>query len=261
MAGYLEKREIGPATLYLGDAREIVPALPKAHLFVSDAPYRLTSGGAAKTSSRHKPMTVGWMADYSNNGAIVHCDIDWDEVAALAFEALVDDADCYLMANDKNVFPAHAAGVRAGFRLHNLLVWGKGTATANRWFMKDCEFTLYLFKGRAKTILTPGAKQLSQIPQRDETGHPTEKPVLEMERYIRASAKPGETVLDPFMGSGSTGVAAVRAGRRFVGVEIERRWFDAACRRIEAAAATPRPRGMFDAFEGEQVEMATGGVA
>lgn len=246
MGAILDQVQLGAATLYLGDARRVVPELPKAALVVSDPPYRLTSGGAVRPSAGSKAMTGGWMAGYDNRGAVVACDIGWQEIAAVCRDGLAATGDCYLMANDKNLFEAHRAALASGFRFHNLLVWHKVCATANRWFMKDCEFTLYLYRGPARTILTPGAKQMSRVPQHDETSHPTEKPVLEMERYIRASAKPGELVLDPFMGSGTTGVAAVRAGRRFIGVEIDRRWFDIACARLERALTTPRTRKLFD---------------
>lgn len=246
MSAALDVARIGDATLYLGDARQIVHELPKAALVVSDAPYRLTSGGRGQPSAEHKPMMGGWMAGYDNRGAVTVCDIDWDDIAGVCRDGLLPTGDCYLMANDKNLFEAHRAALAAGFRFHNLLVWHKVCATANRWFMKDCEFTLYLYRGPARTILTPGEKQLSRVPQRDETSHPTEKPVLEMERYIRASARPGELVLDPFMGSGTTGVAAIRAGRRFVGIEIDRRWFDVACERIGRETATPRTKALFD---------------
>lgn len=261
MTAWQDMRRIGNATLYLGDARMIVPALKKkARMLFADAPYALTSGGAARKSDKHKVMCGGWMAGYSNSGKLFDFDITWPEIMSLSFEAMGPNADAYFMSNDKNQFEAQKAAYEAGFRFHNMLVWGKGSATANRWFMKDCEFTLYFYKGRARTIQTPGAKQLSQIAQHDESDHPTEKPVLLMERYVRASTKEGELVLDPFMGSGSTGVAALRCGRKFIGIEIDRKWFDVACDRMERANATPRPRAMFEAYQGEQGELIAGGA-
>ena len=69
----------------------------------------------------------------------------------------------------------------------------------------------------------------------EKNGHPCPKPLGFMERLIERATLDGETVLDPFMGSGTTGVACARLGRRFIGVEIEPRYFDIACRRIEDA--------------------------
>ena len=72
----------------------------------------------------------------------------------------------------------------------------------------------------------------------EKTGHPTTKPVALMERLVDRMA--GHTVLDPFMGSGTTGVACVKLGRQFIGIEIEPKYFDIACRRIEEAWKQPR---------------------
>jgi site-specific DNA-methyltransferase (adenine-specific) len=71
--------------------------------------------------------------------------------------------------------------------------------------------------------------------------HPTEKPVPLMIDIIRDFTNPGETICDPFMGSGTTGIACVRLGRRFIGIERDPKWFDLACRRISGELAQPRP--------------------
>lgn len=70
--------------------------------------------------------------------------------------------------------------------------------------------------------------------------HPTEKPVPLMRELVADFTRPGELVCDPFMGSGTTGVACAQMGRRFLGVERDPKWFDLACRRIEAAYKQPR---------------------
>ena len=71
--------------------------------------------------------------------------------------------------------------------------------------------------------------------QRDESIHPTEKPVELMRYWIGNSTHQGQIVLDPFMGSGTTGVAAIQMGRKFIGIEREPKYFDIACKRIEDA--------------------------
>lgn len=227
MIPYRKKREIGNATLYLADCRAIAADLEKARLVVTDPPYRLTSGG-----KNGGGMNGGWMSDYNNNGAVVACDIDWPEIMGLCFSLCADDADAYVMANDKNLVPAgYSAGV-AGFCIHNILVWDKVNATANRWYMKNCEYVLFLWKGRASKINNASSKQLIRLPQIDESNHPTEKPVELMAHYIENSSRPGDLVTDPFMGSGTTGVAATKLGRRFIGVEIDVGHFETACERI-----------------------------
>jgi site-specific DNA-methyltransferase (adenine-specific) len=84
-----------------------------------------------------------------------------------------------------------------------------------------------------------------QAPPQNIREHTTQKPIEIIEPLIK-TACPGETVLDPFMGSGTTGVACVNLGRKFIGIEIEEKYFDVACNRIEIAVA----QGQFDFEEG-----------
>lgn len=226
----------GQIQLYLGDARDVVPKLERRFpVACFDAPYKLTSGGAARSSARHKVMSGGWMADYDNSGKLMICDITWEEVMRLVAGCLAEDADVYAFANDKNQFEAQRAAFAAGLKFHNLLAWDKKTATANRFYMKNLEFILYLYRGRARRIAHCGDKQLVPFAHRDVTDHPTEKPVALVEAYIRNSARPGEAVIDPFMGSGTAAVACARTGNPFVGVEIDPHHFETACRRVERA--------------------------
>jgi site-specific DNA-methyltransferase (adenine-specific) len=226
----------GQIQLFLGDAREVVPSLDRRFSVACfDAPYKLTSGGKTRSSNSHMVMCGGWMADYDNSGELMVCDISWNEVMNLVAGCLANDADVYAFANDKNQFEAQRAAYEAGLKFHNLLAWDKRTATANRWYMKNLEFVLYLYTGRARAIANCGDKQLVPFPHRDVTDHPTEKPVPLVEAYIRNSARPGEAVIDPFMGSGTAAVACVRTGNPFVGVEIDPKHFETACRRVERA--------------------------
>jgi DNA modification methylase len=86
------------------------------------------------------------------------------------------------------------------------------------------------WSGEVKAI--PNVLRVSK--PRDDA-HPNVKPVELVETFIRAHAAPNQIVLDPFMGSGTTGVACTNLGRKFIGIEIERKYFDIACRRIEDA--------------------------
>lgn len=223
---------IGSATLYLGDMREVVPTIAPADLLLTDPPYKVTSGGFGNLEGGFS----GWIKDsYDNKGAIVRCDLNWCDWLPLAFNALGDAAHAYIFSNDRNLPVAWKAAEDAGFDFHRLLVWDKKTALPNRWYIQNCEFVLMMKKGKAFQINECGTLALQSLFQRDESDHPTEKPVGICELYLRNSTKLGGLVLDPFMGSGTTGVAAIRLGRRFVGIEIEERYFDIACERITKA--------------------------
>lgn len=225
---------IGRAVLHLGDAREVLPALAPVDLVCTDPPYLVSKGGFAANLQLEGGFG-GWMKDYGNQGDIVQCDLEFSEWMPLVFGALADNAQAYFMTNGRNVKTMQAAAEEAGFRFHTLLVWDKRAALPNKYYQNVTEFGLFMFKGKARTINDPASKNLVSIFQRDESPHPTEKPLELMRFWVGNSSKANDVVLDPFMGSGTTGVAALQLGRQFIGIEQEERWFDIACKRIEDA--------------------------
>jgi len=221
---------IGDCRLILGNAIEILPELGEcADIVLTDPPYLLTSGGNGEYAD--------WQLarDYDNSGKIVDCEIDWPDFMPLLFKAMRGDSHCYTMCNNRHVQAMLNSAEKAGFRFHNLLAWDKMSCTPNRWYMKNMEFVGMFYKGKAKFINNCSNQQLMACPQENYGEHPTTKPTALMAYYIKNSSAHGETVLDPFMGVASTGVAAVRTGRKFIGVELDQKYFDASCRRIEAA--------------------------
>lgn len=231
------KEIIGDCTLYLGDCLEVMPTLGNVDAVVTDPPYKLTSGGCGQ----HESSMRGIFSpdQYDNGGEIVPCDIDWSDFMPLFHRVLADPGHAYVMANNRNVQALLNAAENAGFGFHNLLVWDKVTATPNRWYMKNCEYTGFFYKGKAFAIKDCSSKQLLRVAHADDSQHPTEKPVMLMRHYIENSTRTGQTILDPFMGSGTTGVACVKLGRKFIGIELDERYFDIACRRIEEAYKQP----------------------
>lgn len=225
---------IGNAALYLGDVRDVLPQITGADLVCTDPPYLVSKGGFA-TNLQLEGGFGGWMKDYGNQGDIVPCDIEFAEWMPLVFAALSEQAHAYFMTNGRNLKVMQTVAEHAKFRFHTLLVWDKRTALPNKYYQNVTEFGLFMFKGKARTINDPSSKNLVTIFQRDESPHPTEKPVELMRFWISNSSQPNDVVLDPFMGSGTTGVAALQIGRRFVGIEKDPGFFDIACRRIEGA--------------------------
>lgn len=220
---------IGDATLYCGDAREIVPAIDKVSMIATDLPYKLESGG----------NTTGEMGgkfdkkNYDNSGNIIDCDVEFSEIMPL-MAACLDHGHAYFMVNNRYVAQCENTALAAGFRFHNWLVWDKSTGTPNRWYMKNCEFTLFVFRGAARYINDCGSRQLIRCPNVMGGVHDTQKPVELFEHYIGNSTQRGDLVLDPFMGSGTTGVAAVNLGRKFIGIEKDERHFANAVDRIRS---------------------------
>lgn len=234
---------VGPCTLYRGDAREILPSLRgQAQCLVTDWPYPLTSGGRGQPGDGSMGGKFS-ASRYANDGRLFPT-VDFFEAARPCFDALASRAHAYVMVNDRHEGAARAAMERAGFRFHRLLVWDTGQPKPNRWYMGRVELALFLFKGAAFRINNPSSQQLwRQRPPRGD--HPTEKPVDLMAHWIENSTLPGDTVLDPFLGSGTTLAAALRLGRAGVGVEVEPRWFDASVARLEAIWADASVHAQF----------------
>lgn len=252
MSGIVREVQIGDCRLIQGDMREVLPLLgARAKLCLSDPPYRLTSGGNS-TGEMGGCFSRG---AYDNSGELFDM-VEWAEMAPLIYAALEDSADAIIMTSDRQEALARGAFSVAGFWFHRLLVWGKITATPNRFYMPNCEFGLYLYKGLARRINDCASKALIRAPQRDVSHlyiperyfvdgrrpkpHATEKPVSLMEYWMGNSSKPGDMVIDPFMGAGSTIVAAARTGRAAIGIEKDPMWFDVACERVREAASRPQ---------------------
>ena len=192
---------IGNARLLRGDCREILPTLPKVDACITDPPYGLgkrMQGGTWGAKTEFKEMVI------------------WDnappEVGILIELANMAEISVFWGGNYYGLPPSRC-----------WLVWDKQNAVPT---MADCEI--------AWTSLDANTKRFSHPVGRVLHGHPSEKP-LQLMRWTIEVVKASGTILDPFMGSGTTGVAAVQMGRQFIGIEREERYFDIACKRIEEA--------------------------
>ena len=226
---------IGDCTLYQGDCLEIMSTLDKVDAVVTDPPYLLTSGGSE--SSHLGGCLAGGV--YGNNGAIVLCNITWQQIMRVCFDVIGEYGSAYIMSNNRNIEEALREFREVGFNLHNILVWDKKTVTPNRFYMNRLEFCIFGYKKKARYIANMGMDNLFSVANKKGSGHPTEKPIDLIRCWIEQSTKRGETILDPFMGSGTTGVACAKLSRKFIGIELEPKYFDIACERIQKAYDQP----------------------
>ena len=222
--------QVGPATLYLGDCRDILPTLPKVDAVITDPPY-----GISYVSARRKQGPTIMLAN--------------DDVATV--ESVLDMADrlsdggAVYLATRLDVSAQWIDAIRdAGLTIKTPIFWDKGNHTSGDLegdFGAQVELFLFAHKGRH---ILRGARlaNLWRVPRDPAGDHPTPKPVALMGRMVRCSTDPGGIVLDPFMGSGSTGVAAIGEGRGFIGCEIDPGFFDIACKRIALAVAESKQR-------------------
>ena len=214
---------IGDATLYHGDCLEILPTLDKVDAVVTDPPYGISlnpdntrfSGGSNSSkakrgkgvSSANTPKIKG------DNGPF-----DPSHLVGIAPDAII-----WGWNNYPDKLPAGTC-----------LVWLKRNDAAFQSFLSDAE-TAWMSKGHGVYC----RRDLSLAAIAKYRSHPTQKPVSIME-WCLSFIKDAESILDPYMGSGTTGVACANLGRKFIGIEIEKKYFDIACERIEAAYSQGR---------------------
>lgn len=157
---------------------------------VIDPPYLLnkTTGGISKTG-----LVDRWQGNIkgSDRKASIRNDIKFEEWLPLVYQKMQKDSHCYIWTNDKNLADLQIAAERVGFRLHNILIWKKNNLTPNRWYMKNCEFILFLYKGKSKPIKNKGSSQFLEY--KNKSGkyklHPTEKPVDLIKELILNSSE------------------------------------------------------------------------
>lgn len=222
--------------LYQGDCLQLMKSIPdnSIDLIVTDPPYRCISGGKPQ---KRTGLPSGMLS--MNDGKIFkHNSISPEEWMPELYRVLKENTHCYIMVNTLNLEKYLRVCRECGFGLHSVLCWKKNNATPSRWYMKNCEFTLFLRKGRAKPIKNVGSKMIHEFDNIiGNKQHPTEKPTALMEYYIMNSSNVNDTVLDPFMGAGSTGVACVNTARSFIGMELDEAYFQTAEARIKQAEA------------------------
>ena len=190
---------IGLATLYLADCMEVLPTLKRVDAVITDPPYGI---GASKQSLGKGAKNFDRCGDWDASPPVVGCFLEAG--AAVCLWGGNYFSDQLPPTND-------------------WLIWHK--VNDGRSF-SECEMAWTNF-GRQ-------VRHLSHHWAGEEKLHPTMKPLAVMKWCIDQAGNP-QTILDPFMGSGTTGVAAVQMGRRFIGIEREPKYFEIACRRIEDA--------------------------
>lgn len=231
---------IGDATLYLGDCLEILPTLESVDHVIGDPPYEDELHAGAKDQRIIRA-----------DGRLMHGDLGFSGVNAKRAE--IADKVYRLSAGWAILFTL-AEGVRAwrddlqtaGAKWDTTCFWikpdasprfnGQGPARG-----AECFVTAWCGKGYRRWNAGGKRGVYTHCVNTGRQGeHPTEKPVPLMREIVADFTRPGELICDPFMGSGTTGVACLALGRRFVGIEQDERWFDLALRRIEEAHKQPR---------------------
>ncbi len=229
---YKRKEVIGNATLYLGDCLEILPTLPKVDAVITDPPYGIShpcnyhargrGNLAGKRMQGGKPV---WAYPSSNDYPDVHSDGEpFDPAPWLSIGVPT-------LFWGGNYF-ADKLPTSSGW-----LVWDKERPDGLDQSTCELAWTNYVKGVRRFRYLWNG---MMRSGEKGENYHPTQKPVALQKWVLGLRWTPQGTILDPFMGAGSTGIACASTGRKFIGIEIEPKYFDIACERIENAQRQER---------------------
>ena len=232
------KEVIGDCTLYLGDCLEVMPTLGKVDAVVTDPPYeertqkvigtlkrndwrkseekinfQAIDGIRGKVAASLKPVCGGWIILFCTAEGVA----PWRDV--IEENEIKYKRACVWIKPD-SMPQMNGQGPANGLEM---IVTAWNHNTHSKWNA-----------GGKRGVYTHCTNQP------DRTGkHPTEKPLPLMREIIQDFTNPGQTILDPFMGSGTTGVACVKLGRKFIGIELDEKYFDIACKRIEEAYSQP----------------------
>lgn len=235
---------IGDAVLYLGDAAEIVRDLQPVNVIFTDPPY---SSGARTDSERQvRGAMLRSMedADWFSHDAMTTWGFGWfiRSVFSELRQRTVAGAHVYVCIDWRQTPNVYGLLEATGYRVNHCLVWKKSHFGMGAYWRNQHENIVFASNGIPAPMLDRGMGSVITCAavSPEARQHPTEKPTA----LIRAilEAVPGDVVFDPFMGSGSTGVAALSAHRRFIGCEINPAHYETALRRIEEAH---RQRGLF----------------
>jgi len=212
---------IGDATLLLGDCRDLLPGIGAVDAVVTDPPYGVGfSGSTTKHSAKHGETYTQFHDTRENVSDII----------VPAVTAALSKAKCGIITPGIACMFDYPEPRAVGW------IYYPSGANSGPWGFV-CGQPIFYY-GKDPYL----AKQLGRLPNcfasteaAEQNGHPCPKPIKQMEWLVNRASLAGDTVLDIFAGSGTTGVACARLGRRFIGIEVEPRYFDIACRRIEAA--------------------------
>lgn len=228
-----EKVIIGPCTLFRGDCLEVLPTLGKVDAVVTDPPYFVPATHyQTRTGSSRSLTDIGILEHYFSS-------------VFKAIDGILAANGCAYLFCDGQSYPVMYCCAYPFFKAQRPLVWDKLIAFTGYGWRHQHELILWCQREKAPAIPTGDGDILKhRAVEINEREHLAEKPVGLLEQIVKKSSP--SLVVDPFMGSGSTGVACLNTKSEFVGIEKEPKYFDIACRRIERAYQDKKSELKFD---------------
>lgn len=241
----------GDATLYLGDMVEVLHSFPAASfdLLFADPPYGNDNHNGDLNSRTNKNRqlvsTPILNDDYASTRRLL------EALLCYGAHAMKRDSAIAVMTAGGGPTPLFAwlindAFPRWEFEFDHTVIWNKLDHGLGKRYRRGYEMihVAHPARGKLPWHRSGAIRNIIDLCPPKQREHPNEKPVAVPLYFILNHAPVGGVVLDPYVGSGSTGVAALRAGRRFIGIERDERWFELACRNL--TREVERPKGDWD---------------
>ena len=245
--------------LYKGEMQKLVPLLfsgIKPEVIFADPPYFLSNNGITCKSGKMVSVNKGKWDKSKGTGANHKFNLEWLRICK---EALTKNGTIWITGTSHIIFSIGHALQQLNFKILNDIIWEKSNPPPNlscRYFTHSTEIVMWAarddkskhyFNYSLMKSLNKG-KQMKNVWRINAPGrreklhgkHTTQKPIELLNRILLASSKEDDLVLDPFCGSGITGVAALELGRRFVGIETEEEYLELAKKRIMDVLSSPR---------------------
>lgn len=201
-------------------------------LLITDPPYKTISGGCKDGKKTKRPKGI---LKRNSSSLFTYQNVNISDWMPEVYRILKQESHAYIFTNVLNLTDMLNESQKVGFKLHNLLVWEKNNCVCSQFYMKNCEYVLFLRKGKAKWINNIGSSktvhQFNNII--GNKTHPCEKPIDLLKFYINNSSEEENIVFDPFCGTGSTLIAAKELKRNFIGYEIDEKYYHIAQNRLK----------------------------
>jgi site-specific DNA-methyltransferase (adenine-specific) len=252
LAKIVPYKKIGDASLYIGDSIEIMAALPEnsVKMIFADPPYNLSNDGTSVHAGKRVSVNKGEWDKSKGPAEDFQFHYDWIEQCK---RVLHPDGTIWISGTYHSIYACGYALQLQGWRLLNDISWYKPNAAPNlgcRMFTASHETLLWASVSKKsrhtfnyddmregefpKDMIKNPGKQMRSVwsittPGKDEKvfgKHPTQKPEALLDRIVRASTNPGDLILDPFSGSATTGVVALRHGRKYIGIDLSADYTD-----------------------------------
>ena len=222
--------------IYNDNSLKILQKLPNesVDLIVTDPPYKMTARGNTGNSGGM------FLKDINKKGKVFdNNDVNISQWLPECYRILKNSSHIYIMTNHINLIEYLNEISKVGFHFIKSLIWNKGNKIMSQYYMSQFEYILFCRKGSAKKINNCGTSDIIDIPNKEQKKdgknlHDTEKPIELMKILIENSSNQNDIVLDPFMGIGSTIIASKYLNRQYIGIEIDKNYYDIANNRIQS---------------------------